>query len=1086
MFRKTPPFYFDGDNFKLEDDPILEFYRPFADILQDTFDEQTFLNGINHIDKIPAQLIPYLAFLIGWDLPNYPGATDTVRRSILRQAVRLQKLKGTKRAIIELFEIFGFTIDLINLWYSSDGQQLIAPGERLPSQIQKDEIFTEDVIQAEPMLSDYSTSGFGDLDIPLLYRAAGNIVVSAYLVKPGVTKDQLNALVDDAETDPGGTIGPGGSDINSVRDGLMHLDKSTLVSQTDVVIDYTTGLGTLGMSTTTSPLINGSCVAQLTTCRLQPISGVRYDPVTNIVHVVFDHNMDFSDGSSIFVFAEYKRTRILVPPQLENMRSNRFDVKILLRETQQPVPALLDFLLNFVFKLKAFHSLLRKFAFNLDVQDVYNVTDFCLGTSDAKCGVEAESAPQPATAPPPTPATCEEEEITPAAQQMRDAIFNGLQTEFQTWRDCFDGTHKSDPALEHFVNLPIQKPEGDTCQFTQYGQNRVYPSTVNTDLNPDDRKKLCQDTSVYPALCFPGRVKADLQMLVNGFLCEVVHCKPCAIGFGTGFYWVYPTDAIIVQENGFGHFTGQDSVSFLGHKIKQYNHPIPWALHFTNRPFFIPEQFQSNQLLAYRRPSLEIYKDNLFFPSHRYVSMANLKNDFTHPTWKAKPYDYVDNNLHARLITGPTGDDQHLVYDDVPLVYYGNGIEADISSFGAHDDRPFLVTHKVYLTGKPSHPAIKLSDMVTETTQEEITLDSSVPFGPIFKSYNQACNQDFRGGYPSETGRFNVDIDAIDFDNGRTEAWGEMMGLPYRGASEDATSATTALFTFGSGILVHPEEAQYRYYEPYRLDCDCLRYACGDSFGSFHEGDIADVRLNIDPCILNRYKQKDGTYDYNCDQLEMQQKMVLREQVGVCSTTLDGTIPNMLCIISNGIAPSQILPEGAFRFKDDYDQIYEGTWLFDGKKLDIVYMTKQPYVWGEPRTGFMRGRLVFRKGIITLIHQVFYLNNGVFVEYSKQSEQRVDYFQTNLQCGDQPFVDNFCYHLDCCVTDDFVGLVTCGTRWVDPSDNQVVWPDLVIDSYGMVSGIQINPGLQPFMFMDIWDNDETLVTVCPSVSSGSV
>ena len=163
----------------------------------------------------------------------------------------------------------------------------------------------------------------------------------------------------------------------------------------------------------------------------------------------------------------------------------------------------------------------------------------------------------------------------------------------------------------------------------------------------------------------------------------------------------------------------------------------------------------------------------------------------------------------------------------------------------------------------------------------------------------------------------------------------------------------------------------------------------------------------------------------------------------------------------------------------------DGAWVFDGKKLDIVYLTKQPYVWGEPIQGFMKGRIVWRKGIITLTRQVYYYNNGVWTEYSKQAEQTVDYFQMNLDCGQPPYVDNFCYHFDCCVDDQFDGLVICGTRWVDLSDYQVVWPDLVTDSYGVVTGVNTPPGLQPFMFMDVWDNKETLVTVCPA-GSGSV
>ena len=51
MFKKTPPFYFDNDvaqGINLSDNSILEFYRPFADILQDLFDEAEFKDEISN------------------------------------------------------------------------------------------------------------------------------------------------------------------------------------------------------------------------------------------------------------------------------------------------------------------------------------------------------------------------------------------------------------------------------------------------------------------------------------------------------------------------------------------------------------------------------------------------------------------------------------------------------------------------------------------------------------------------------------------------------------------------------------------------------------------------------------------------------------------------------------------------------------------------------------------------------------------------------------------------------------------------------------------------------------------------------
>ncbi len=204
MFKKTPDVYFDTENITLEKSKVLQFYRPFADMLQDIFDETKLIDGINFVDKIPAQLIPYLAFLIGWDLPNFPGVSDNIRRSILKQATRLQQLKGSRRALIDLFDIFGFSIQLLNLWFSKDGSRLIAPGETLPEELQDEEIELSESCQTDVLVSEFSEAGFGQIEIPLLFRPNLKLVLDAWLVTTdSPTRDALadasDAITDDAE-----------------------------------------------------------------------------------------------------------------------------------------------------------------------------------------------------------------------------------------------------------------------------------------------------------------------------------------------------------------------------------------------------------------------------------------------------------------------------------------------------------------------------------------------------------------------------------------------------------------------------------------------------------------------------------------------------------------------------------------------------------------------------------------------------------------------------------------------------------------------------------------------------------------------
>jgi len=129
--RLTPQVYLSSQESKATDDTI-GLYRPFTDILQDIYDELNLLQTINWVDKITPQFIPYLAFLLGLDIPFFPESLDSLRRTMLRNIVRLQQLKGSRRALIEMFELFGFQTYLINLYWAKDGSRLIRPGQEMP------------------------------------------------------------------------------------------------------------------------------------------------------------------------------------------------------------------------------------------------------------------------------------------------------------------------------------------------------------------------------------------------------------------------------------------------------------------------------------------------------------------------------------------------------------------------------------------------------------------------------------------------------------------------------------------------------------------------------------------------------------------------------------------------------------------------------------------------------------------------------------------------------------------------------------------------------------------------------------------
>jgi len=97
MFEGTPSIYF--SEAKKSEDTTIAFYRPFSDALQDVHDEQNLLRQVNWVYNISAEHIPYLSFILGWELPYFPQSVDSLRRAVLRNIVKLQKLKGCKRAV---------------------------------------------------------------------------------------------------------------------------------------------------------------------------------------------------------------------------------------------------------------------------------------------------------------------------------------------------------------------------------------------------------------------------------------------------------------------------------------------------------------------------------------------------------------------------------------------------------------------------------------------------------------------------------------------------------------------------------------------------------------------------------------------------------------------------------------------------------------------------------------------------------------------------------------------------------------------------------------------------------------------------
>lgn len=1071
MLEQTPTVYFDGA--PLDKDNLTKFYRPFADALQDIFDEQKILHGINFLERIPAQFMPYLAYLVGWDLPYFNGATDTMRRAILRNARHLQQLKGSRRAIRELFELFGYTIDVVNLWYNKSGTEFIGPDD-------SEEITTTEVCQTEVLLSEYATDGFGKITIPLLFRPNSNMTIDAWLVESGSTADQqMQELMEAIDVDPEGLMGT-----------VCLSTNDFLISQplTDSITEPTIGHSKILVSQRLGSLDEDNE-------GVYPLSkyGVKYDYDKNLLEITFDHYIDFSN-IKLYAFATYKRTKIVTSPDVKDLRSNRFDIRVLYNNTTGDTPSsqLFEFLLDFIFKIKAFHSLLRKISFNVDVTDVYAVTDFCLGGTISQ--LPGTSMGELQTIPPVTPTGsdgCDESYFKRGFKDsdlaLRNTILNGLKEEHAAWK-ALDGTHivPNDPIYESLQRVQTNVPDDGTCQFNKYGQDRVVDTDIDLDHNTDTRDKVCSETT--STNCFTGRVKGEIKNESVLSMIEYMRCSPCSLTMGNGVY--YENDKRDSKQGTMAiDHEDQRNINksmLSGMLIRMANGNR--NLCFTDSDSITDLELYSNDHIAIRRPPILITHDNMFMPGHRFVSMANLENDRETVEYTFRPWDdifdacpedlssealYIVTNINASISQNTTGDDI-LTFNDFTFKTFGNGISEDISSMGSHLDTDFVVTHSIFSNN--SDNGIDFGADVTLTTLSDVCFAGD--YGKIFNSASTTCGcdnptqsfaagngsyegADFIDGYPSAYNRYNFNIDEYDYYRGNTDDvdLGYILGLP-----NDTSVPTTAMFMLGSGILLDTSDVYHRYHTPYRLDCGCSLYQCNPT-----SDDVTSVQ-----CMTSLFLDENGDIEPDCDKITVEQKMIFNESYGTCGI-LVGAYPTSAATDRQHIQTMfDVAFNGdSFKYVDDYGIIYKYDFIRDDTRIDITDTVCDPRLWGSDQMGYINDGRVYRTGPVTTtrtISQGDGITNAVIL--SSGAIQTIDTFQSTFKCGDEFPDDKFVYHMDCGIVDDIEFDIVCGPSYDD------AWCEIVEDSSGNVH-VVVGGTEQCIYYVDVWENDEVISTICP-------
>ena len=1072
MLDNTPSLYFAKDT-TIDNDPLLDFYRPFADTLEDVADEQKLLFGLNFVDRIPAQLIPYLAFLVGIELPFFPGATDNMRRAMLRNARRLQSIRGSKRVLTELFSIFGFTIDIINLWFSRDGNRLIAPGER--SEIDP-EIGLEDVCHLEPLLLRFEKSGFGQVTIPLLKNLTFPVTVDSFIVRKGSpAADRLEEIAQSLEADIDAL------DLSrcskDIAGALLHPDLSAIL-KLEGVIDFG------------KVLITDDKASIVDAIGVQPLNdtGIKVDKLLNTISLTFDRFLDLKN-SQLYAFSLYDTKNIIVPPELLDFRSNRFDVELLSKIGEEVTSQLLDFLIRFLFKLKAFHSLLRKIIITTEVADIYNVIDFCVGSTQAEAPCTDLGELQ--TLPPVIPIITDPDECAtdvtrgfkPEDLSLRAQILALLKEEHDAWRSLDDKIKPvTDPVLASLSRIAIPEPDPAPCAFTKFGQDRVADiripdgnipgcteeSRKDFDHIEDNRQKIC-DPQPIPN-CFTGRVGQELETALVLTNIERVRCKPCTPMLGRGFYWLQNLQSNLSPTTNSLDFFDRGNLAdgLLGSALSRVL-AYDVRLHYSDRDSPDEEFSSPDHFTALSRPSLEIERDNLFIPGHRFVSLRNLKEDYINIDLRLKPWDPLANqrcpadiviDLNPRLVEDTTGE-EFLVFDDHPYEALGNGLEADIPLLGTHAGLTTSVARSVFTTVE-DRPEIEF-DQLTVTEDESIcTID------PIFKSATEgpcdpgsfggtdATFADFIDGYPADVGFFEADLET--FDRGATDddELRELIDLP----DDETTDEPELLFNLCSGIRVKEPNPIARFHEGLRLDCGCSK---------FESSDIPIKQRVIDRCVSDKFLDDDGLFDSNCDQIVIDRNMILNEAFGACSIPLDGTIPSLLTVSEDEIDQDSF---GEFNFLlvDSFGIIYLGKFITNDNRVDVTITTLDPRIPGQEPTGAKEGIAVFRDGVVTTERIISEITLTTPIILGQGSEQFISRFKTNFLCGERQPKDPFVFHLDCAIIDDVQFFVKCGAAWAPvPPEPGAAWPEAPA-------------GVQPFSpWINVWVKPEMDLThICPT------
>lgn len=930
FYRLTPAQYL--TNASKSKDRSLEVYRPLTDMLQDVMDEQTLLERVNWVFDAPPEAIPYLSSLLGWDIPYFPESLDQLRRAVLRRTVEFQNLKGSRRAITNIFRLFGFEILISNLWWSADGKRLIRPDETLPLAYQDQEIVTVGINQVDALLADYSLTGFTTLEIPLLFRPQekngldqftalrdnGQITVTFYAVEDGSeAQEVLDGVIAEISADPA-AYGDG-ADCQTSGDGfLFPADVTALLSGKELA-GYSQFRIAGKMGEPADSILVGKQVPVIA-------DGLRFNRETNQLSVTFNGYSNL-DGLKIYGLATYERYEFSVPDVLANLQSNRFDLQVLTQALDEMAdPVTLEFAVEFLYKLKAFHSLLNVIRTRIELTETYQVTDVCVGgdylqrydTDMGRLQVPPAIIPEM----PGDLADCSR--LDPISLGYKDADIQyrlrklaNLEEEYASWKarttGCGQGQDKLPSSATRSEGDDNLLAPADTANSGYSGfPTRALDAAGSGSFMREFREAVACAIGKAEDYCYKGRVEDEILYRPTVVLKEQTGIRPPYLGMGLGVYWTYPSTTKMVvpgvkdrdcrsltnkpkfsggsKEASRSHFSEGvqgpylsqpynqrqtlDKQSMLGKLYRDYGLPTGETIHFSNRGGG-PIVDQRKQL-ALQRPSLEITKATMHLPGCRFPLLNRLKNDYV-SDYEARPWDFEACGPKNRCgKTDPAylnfrmevdGDNESLVYDSALFTSLGNNLDADIPSLGEHGGGAVAdadVVHKIFMEEAESHPAITLDGVLPHDTG--VTDGLIDVTSPLFSSYSTSGSGmvDFADGYPALVGPQDYDAPTPGTYDDLLSALG-MPDLP--------STSTQVLFLLSSGI---------------KDGSHCYRLDAGTSV-AVEGGTILDA--------TQVYRDEDDLLDFDPDHLRVEARLVAVESFKAETMLLNAQIPSLLELV---------------------------------------------------------------------------------------------------------------------------------------------------------------------------------------------